>query len=39
MEKYLDEKGVFNEFQVEFKVLSGEEWMIAGTLFILMPIM
>ncbi|GAB6563741.1 BREX system P-loop protein BrxC [Bacillus cereus group sp. Bc222] len=27
MEKYLDEKGVFNEFQVEFKVLSGEEWI------------
>lgn len=27
MEKYLDEKGVFNEFQVEFKMLSGEEWI------------
>ncbi|MGR5940588.1 BREX system P-loop protein BrxC [Bacillus pacificus] len=27
MEKYLDEKGVFNDFQLEFKVLSGEEWI------------
>ncbi|MCI0766549.1 BREX system P-loop protein BrxC [Bacillus sp. TL12] len=27
MEKYLDGKGVFNDFQLEFKLLSGEEWI------------
>jgi hypothetical protein len=27
MEKYLDEKGVLDNFKNEFKVLSGEEWI------------
>ncbi|MEH7119834.1 BREX system P-loop protein BrxC [Neobacillus vireti] len=27
MEKYLDKKGVYEEFKTEFKVLSGENWV------------
>jgi hypothetical protein len=27
MEKYLDQKGVFDQFKAEFKALSGEEWV------------
>jgi hypothetical protein len=27
MEKYLDQKGVYEQFKVEFKALAGEEWV------------
>ncbi|WP_175638347.1 BREX system P-loop protein BrxC [Metabacillus schmidteae] len=27
MEKYLDQKGVYEQFKAEFKALSGEEWV------------
>ncbi|WP_121614394.1 BREX system P-loop protein BrxC [Mesobacillus foraminis] len=27
MEKYLDQKGVYEQFKTEFKALSGEEWV------------
>ncbi|NEY21526.1 BREX system P-loop protein BrxC [Bacillus ginsengihumi] len=27
MEKYLDQKGVYDQFKAEFKALSGEEWI------------